>query len=98
MRPTLAARTGMHRATELDRLDAECFRERSIVAAPLADHCLGCVALEEELDDPLSLGTDDAVEEHAVSICPGLRGLPLPGVGQPDLEWRSIVRSWVNPN
>jgi hypothetical protein len=68
MRPTLAARTGMHKATKLDRLEAECFRERSIVAAPLADHCLGCVALEEELDDLFGLGADDAGEEHVVRI------------------------------
>jgi hypothetical protein len=30
---------------------------------------LGCLQLEEELDDPFSLGADDAVEEHDTRDC-----------------------------
>jgi hypothetical protein len=51
--------------TELDRLDPENLSQQRLVLPNLADHRVGCLPLEEELDDLLGLGTDDAVEKHA---------------------------------
>jgi hypothetical protein len=53
---------------ELDRLDPQLLRQQRLVLPNLPDHRPGCLLLEEELDDLLGLGADDAVEEHAVSI------------------------------
>jgi hypothetical protein len=47
---------------ELDRLDPQIVRQRRLVLPDLADHRLGCLTLEKELDDLLGLGADDAVE------------------------------------
>jgi hypothetical protein len=53
---------------ELDRLDPQLIRQHRLVLPNLVDHRLGFLALEEELNDLLGLGADDAVEEHAVRI------------------------------
>ena len=45
---------------ELNRLDAERLGEDRVVDAHFSDHRLGCVGLEEELNDLLGLGADDA--------------------------------------
>jgi hypothetical protein len=42
--------------------------QQRLLLPNLADHRLGGLPLEEELDDLLGLGADDAVEEHAASI------------------------------
>ena len=36
---------------ELDRLDPQLLRQRRLVLPNLTDHHLGCLTLEEELDD-----------------------------------------------
>jgi hypothetical protein len=41
-------------AAELDRLNPKIVRQRRLVLPNLADHRLGCLPLEEELDDLLS--------------------------------------------
>ena len=49
---------------ELDGLHSQALRQHRLVLPNLVDHRLGCIPLEEELDDLLGLGADDAVEEH----------------------------------
>jgi hypothetical protein len=51
---------------ELDRLDPQLLRQRRLVLPNLTDHHLGCLTLEEELDDLLGLGADDALKEHGL--------------------------------
>jgi hypothetical protein len=53
---------------ELDRLDPQTLCKRRLVFPNLTDHRLGCLVFEEELDDLLGLGADDAVEEDFVSV------------------------------
>ena len=48
--------------TKLDRLDQQFLRQRRLVLSNLTDHRLGRRPVEEELDDLLGLGADDAVE------------------------------------
>ena len=48
--------------TKLDRLDQQFLRQRRLVLSNLTDHRLGRLPVEEELDDLLGLGADDAVE------------------------------------
>lgn len=50
--------------TLFDGFDPQFLRQRRLVFPNLADHRLSCVALKEELHDPLGLGADDAVEER----------------------------------
>jgi hypothetical protein len=69
---------------EFDCLDPEIVRQRRLVLPNLADHRLGRVALEEELNDLLGLGADDAVEEHGASI-----GTTDPADRTQPLRWRS---------
>jgi hypothetical protein len=42
--------------TELDRLDPQILRQQRLVLPNLINHRLGCLTLEEELNDPLSPG------------------------------------------
>ena len=55
-----ASRTLTGSSLELDRLDPQLLRQLRFVLPNLADHRLGCLPLEEELNDLLDLGADDA--------------------------------------
>ena len=53
----------------LRRLDPQILRQRRLVLPNLTDHRLGCLALEEELDDLLGRGADDAVKIRCQNSC-----------------------------
>ena len=52
-----------------DPLDPQILGQHPLVLPNLAGHPLSGLALEEELDDLLGLGADDAVEEHVAIVC-----------------------------
>ena len=54
--------------SELDCLNAQNLRQQRLVPPNLADHRLCCLALEEELDDSLSLGADEITSQSAADF------------------------------